>query len=189
MPAFLYFILAVFFARSQSNFPYFRMDREVGGAQMSSEEAAFSKERLVDALILRGAQNIPHSGRTFLEHLVGTYDLLESWGADPSVCRAGLFHSIYGTEIFDAGFDPPWTRAEVAKLIGPRAEKLAFLFCNVRRAALREFSKAFPDAAPDILLGRRPNTAIRITRSILKDLVQIYLANNEEQRQAHIGQG
>ena len=47
--------------------------------------------------------------------------------------NAALFHSIYGTEGFQ-GYKLPLTqRAEIAELIGARAERLAFIFCMVDR--------------------------------------------------------
>jgi hypothetical protein len=52
-----------------------------------------------------------------------------------ALCDAGLFHSIYGTEGF-AGYALPWTeRPAVRALVGPRAERLAWLFCAMDRAS------------------------------------------------------
>jgi hypothetical protein len=44
------------------------------------------------------ADQIEHSGGSLLAHLAGTAALLESWGAPAALCRAGQFHSLYGTE-------------------------------------------------------------------------------------------
>ena len=41
-----------------------------------------------------------HAGVKFLEHLQGVQRVLESWGEPNAVSLAGLFHSIYGTELF-----------------------------------------------------------------------------------------
>jgi len=38
-------------------------------------------------------QEIPHTERALLDHLLGTRQLLVEWGARPAVCDAGLFHS------------------------------------------------------------------------------------------------
>jgi hypothetical protein len=36
---------------------------------------------------------------SFLGHLMGVEDDLAAWGCDANVTLAGLFHSIYGTEV------------------------------------------------------------------------------------------
>src|SRR5437899_12105939 len=38
--------------------------------------------------------------RFLLDHLVDTARLLQSWGCEEALWRAGLFHSIYGTQAF-----------------------------------------------------------------------------------------
>lgn len=54
-------------------------------------------ERLLESY---GTAAAPHTGRSLRDHLIGTFDLLEAWGNDRDVCLAGLFHSIYGTEVY-----------------------------------------------------------------------------------------
>jgi hypothetical protein len=79
------------------------------------------------------ADETPHTGRSLIDHLIGTYRLLVSWGNSEPVCLAGLFHSIYGTNIFlfrSARFDQ---RHEVRAAIGETAEHLAYLFCTCDR--------------------------------------------------------
>lgn len=44
-----------------------------------------------------GTESVPHTGTAFLAHLVGVYNDLRAWDATTEVCRAGMFHSIYGT--------------------------------------------------------------------------------------------
>jgi len=78
-----------------------------------------------------GACNIPHSGRTFYEHLCSVEDILKSCRCPEHVSLAGLFHSIYGTNYFTPNIKIE--RADVQKLIGDRAEYLAWLFCNAQR--------------------------------------------------------
>ena len=57
--------------------------------------------RMLDFLVGLGTDSVPHSGeKGFLAHLIGVHRDLESWGCDRDVCRAGLFHSIYGTQLF-----------------------------------------------------------------------------------------
>src|SRR5450830_1702137 len=81
------------------------------------------------------ADSHSHTGRTFLGHLQGTFELLRSWGCAEHVCSAGLFHSIYGSNAFKTqcvSFDE---RDRIRHLIGPEAERLAYLFCVTARPA------------------------------------------------------
>ena len=56
---------------------------------------------MIDFLRGLGTEDVPHSGdKGFLAHLIGVFRDLEAWNGDRDLCRAGLFHSIYGTELF-----------------------------------------------------------------------------------------
>lgn len=90
-------------------------------------------EVLLDLLRRYHAAETPHSGRHLIDHLVGVHDLLAAWGNPPEICRAGLFHSVYGTNIFtfrSAGFDQ---RPVIRAALGETAERLAYLFCSIDR--------------------------------------------------------
>lgn len=39
-------------------------------------------------------------GCIFLAHLTRVQHLLESWGETKEICLVGLYHSIYGSELF-----------------------------------------------------------------------------------------
>ncbi len=70
----------------------------------------------------------------FLSHLIGTRRLLDLWGCRAALCDAGLFHSVYGTEFFEpARFAD---RADVVAVIGPEGERIAWLWCSIRRNTL-----------------------------------------------------
>ena len=94
---------------------------------MTEDKAFFSylREQLTDS--------VAHAKGTLYEHLLGTYTLLKAWGADETVCRAGLFHSVYGTNVFTTHSIPLTNRTKVAALIGKDAEHLAFLFSRIER--------------------------------------------------------
>jgi hypothetical protein len=79
-----------------------------------------------------------HSGRMLYDHLAGTHALLESWGASEDICKAGLFHSIYGTRRFRHQSWPLTDRNTIQELIGMHAEALAYLFCTSDRAKFLE---------------------------------------------------
>ena len=68
-------------------------------------------KELTGYLVDLGTDKIPHSGVMFLAHLIGVYRDLKEWGAPEHVCVTGLFHSIYGTEMFRGFALPPLVRA------------------------------------------------------------------------------
>src|SRR4051794_3677264 len=57
-------------------------------------------KRLTDFLIGIGIEQVPHTHKSYLAHLIAVFRSLESRGCPEEVCRAGMFHSIYGTERF-----------------------------------------------------------------------------------------
>src|SRR6516164_438281 len=94
-----------------------------------------SYKRMTEFLAGLGVAHVPHTEKTYLAHLVALYRLMEARGCTEELCRAGMFHSIYGTERFQ-GFKLPLTRRpEVRELIGERAERLAYLNCAMDRAS------------------------------------------------------
>lgn len=93
----------------------------------------------------------------FMNHLTGVYKILTgellskmnvsflhnacvlhtAWRQPQYVCRAGLFHSVYGTYDYRAGvYDLRKGREELRTLIGPGAEELAFAICTSDRLGL-----------------------------------------------------
>jgi (p)ppGpp synthase/HD superfamily hydrolase len=72
------------------------------------------------------AYNIKHSGTSFYTHLYNTFCLLKSYNQSEDVCLAGLFHSIYGTEFFDANINID--EQEVIDIIGEYANSLVKKF-------------------------------------------------------------
>jgi hypothetical protein len=130
--------------------------------------------------------------RPLLAHLDGTRMLLEAAGYPEHVCLAGLFHSIYGTNRFtyqtvladNAG------RKRVSNVAGPQAERLAFLFCNVKRprtldnaagARAAEGQKRDEQIRAFTLTAREHGEAFAVTEQELDDLLAIEVANCLEQ--------
>lgn len=122
-----------------------------------------------------GAHQIPHSGGTLLQHLVGTADLLNIWGAPAYVCRAGLFHSIYGTAHFKTATVPISARPQIMLAIGSDSEALAYAFCALDRPRVLLLDKE-PDY-PDRLGHQR----ISLTDDQWRDLRLIEAANLQDQ--------
>ena len=76
-------------------------------------------------------QNIAHSNTSFYEHLYNTWCLLKQFNLSEDVCLAGLFHSIYGNEFFNANLNIP--ESKVIDLIGNYANDLVKMFCIQNR--------------------------------------------------------
>ena len=85
----------------------------------------------IDFLKSIGCDKTEHSGRTLLEHLVGTYKILDEGFAPLHVCDAGLFHSVYGTAYFKPKTISLDNRDIVKDIIGEEAENLVFMFCVI----------------------------------------------------------
>lgn len=124
--------------------------------------------------------DIKHGSRTLYQHLRGTHDILEKEGAPEHVCLAGLFHSIYGTNVFRRQAVTLDHRMEVSDVIGGSAEWLAYVFCACNRphvlidAAWRE--------PPHLIVDRFADQKLVLSAPDLRDLLRIELANLTEQR-------
>ncbi|WCN82392.1 DUF6817 domain-containing protein [Micromonospora sp. LH3U1] len=125
-----------------------------------------------------GVAELAHSEANLLTHLRGVHDLLAEWGSRQALCDAGLFHSVYGTEIFPTGAIPHELRPAVQDLIGAEAEMLAYLFGTVTRSAL--FDAAFD--GPPFLLEDRSGGCVGVSAGQYADLAALTVANWLEQR-------
>jgi hypothetical protein len=133
----------------------------------------------VKAFLREHTKGVGHSGRTLFEHLKGTHDLLQRRDAADYVCLAGLFHSIYGTNIFRHQAIPISERDRVKDLIGEQAELLAYIFCSCNRPrALLEAVKRGP---PYHVVNWRDGEIILLSEAGMIDLLEIEAANLEDQ--------
>ncbi|NQV26262.1 MAG: hypothetical protein HQ518_18060 [Rhodopirellula sp.] len=80
-----------------------------------------------------GATEVAHSDKGYLAHAIGVYNDLKTWGWDEELACTGIFHSIYGTQLFQGFTLPLEKRSEIAELIGERAEQLCWLNCAIDR--------------------------------------------------------
>lgn len=133
-----------------------------------------------------GAGQAAHSGRTLLIHLLGTHGLLKAWGNSSSVCLAGLFHSIYGTNAFQRRSLGPNERARLSAAIGSDAEEMAWAFCNVERprAIIRALQQGVPTAPLSLMVrtGEVQHPPILLSPSQICGLAEIECANLIEQK-------
>jgi hypothetical protein len=133
----------------------------------------------IESFLRAQTADVRHSGRTLFEHLKGTHDLLQRRDAADYVCLAGLFHSIYGTNIFRHQAVPVSERHHVTELIGPKAELLAYIFCSCNRPrALLEAVKRGP---PYHVVNWRDGEIILLSEAGMIDLLEIEAANLEDQ--------
>jgi hypothetical protein len=136
-------------------------------------------KRLTDFLVGMGVEQVPHTHKSYLAHLIAVYRILESHGCPPDVCRAGMFHSIYGTEKFQGFTLPLDRRAEVRDLIGDRSERLAYVNCAMDRAS---FDRALTrPAGPYPITDRLTGETVELTRADFDDLCRIHLFDWLEQ--------
>ena len=104
---------------------------------MQQEAAVPSFRELTDYFQQVGATDVAHSTKSYLAHAIGVYNDLKEWGCSEEIARVGLFHSIYGTELFQGFTLPLDKRDEIRELIGERAERIAWLNCAMDRVPFR----------------------------------------------------
>jgi hypothetical protein len=134
---------------------------------------------LTDFLVGMGVEQVPHTHKSYLAHLIAVFRSLEAMGCPEDVCRAGMFHSIYGTERFQGFTLPLERRGEVRALIGDRAERLAYLNCAMDRAS---FDRALDQAGePYRITDRITREEVPLSRHDFDDLCRVHLADWLEQ--------
>src|SRR5436305_1698838 len=136
-------------------------------------------KRFTDYLIAQGIDRIGHTNKTYLAHLVGVYRYMEARGCSEELCRAGMFHSIYGTELFQGFKLPLERRPEVRALIGERAERQAYLNCAMDRASFDR--AALRDEGPFRFVDRLTREEVELTPEDFDDLCRIHLYDWLEQ--------
>jgi hypothetical protein len=142
-----------------------------------------SYQRLVKHLELLGCDRVQHTGRPLSDHLQGTYLVLKSWGCKKYVCRAGLFHNLYGTPRFEQTILEYANRLELVKMIGTKAELLVFFFSFI---SIEDLKKAKPTNKNIVIHLRQFELEISFLQ--YKQLIEIALANYLEQR-PHLSKG
>jgi hypothetical protein len=136
-------------------------------------------KRMTDFLVGIGIEQIPHTDKSYLAHLIAVFRDLAAQGYSQDVCRAGMFHSIYGTEKFQGFTLPLERRAEIRGLIGERAERLAYLNCAMDRAS---FDRALDQKAePYRITDRITGQPVELTQGDFEDIVRVHLFDWLEQ--------
>jgi hypothetical protein len=135
--------------------------------------------RLTDFLVGLGIDKVGHTRKTYLAHLISVHRLMEAQGCDEELCRAGMFHSIYGTERFQGFKLPLDRRPELRALIGERAERLAYLNCAMDRATLDRALEE--DAEPYQIRDRLTGEQVVLSREDFDGLCAVHLFDWLEQ--------
>jgi hypothetical protein len=127
-------------------------------------------KQLTAHLIGLGVENVAHSKKTYLSHLVNVYRLMESQGCSEELCQAGMFHSIYGTQQFQGFKLELDQRGPVRDLIGERAEDRATL-----DAVLDQANEPF------VITARLSGEQVSLSRRDFDDLCAVHLYDWLEQ--------
>jgi hypothetical protein len=138
-----------------------------------------SYRQLTDFLVRQGIERIPHTGKSYLAHLIGVYRLMAHHGCTEEVCRAGMFHSIYGTQLFQGFKLPLEQRPELQALIGDRAERLAYLNCAIDRPTLDRALET--SAEPNRVTDRLTGAEVTLSQADFDDLCRVHLFDWLEQ--------
>jgi hypothetical protein len=130
-------------------------------------------------LLGQGIEEMEHTGKTYLGHLIAVHRMMEEQACSTDACRAGLFHSIYGTEAFQRFQLPLNRQAEVRDLIGERAERLAYLNCAMDRASFDAALQRRP--SPFQILDRLTGEEVSMETADFDDLCRVHLYDWLEQ--------
>jgi hypothetical protein len=164
-------------------------------AEAAREHAGAGPMAYIQAL---GYDEVPHGSRqadlangSFWDHLVGVEEVMRGWGMPETLCLAGLYHSVYGTEGFQLYTLPLTEREVVRSVIGERGELAVFYNCVMDRSSLDRLVVAVaaqPAGPPDEvvgtlkarpgLLGLPDGKVFKLTRQQLKDVCILYVSRS-----------
>jgi hypothetical protein len=122
---------------------------------------------------------VPHTQKNYLAHLISVHRFMKDAGCSDELCRAGMFHSIYGTQQFQGFKVPLEDRDRIRQLIGDRAEQLAYLNCAMDRAT---FDRAAEENGESYRFRDRiADAEVVLQRRDFDDLCRVHLYDWLEQ--------
>jgi hypothetical protein len=136
-------------------------------------------KHLTDFLAELGVAKVAHTEKSYMGHLVALYRLLEARGCTEEVCRAGMFHSIYGTERFQGFKLELDRRPDVRALIGERAERLAYINCAMDRTSFDRLLEQTKGPYP--VRDRLSGEVVLLSAEDFDDLCRVHLYDWLEQ--------
>ena len=144
-----------------------------------TNEMSASFQELVDYFHALATEDVTHTEGTYMGHCFTVYRDMKKWGFDEELARAGLFHSIYGTGLFQRFKLPVEKREEVRELIGERAERLAYLNCAI---IYDEFDAELARGGETFrMTSRLTGEPIELNNPELEDLLRVHLVDRLEQ--------
>lgn len=138
-----------------------------------------SFKQLTDFMLELGAEQVSHTEKSYLAHNIGVYNYMKARGCNEELCQAGLFHSIYGTELFQRFSLPLERRSDVRALIGERAERLAYLNCAMDRTSFDRAQRNREE--PYRFRDRITGAEVELSEEDFTDLGKIHLYDWLEQ--------
>jgi hypothetical protein len=109
------------------------------------------------------------------KHLIGTFDILNSWHAKPFISDAGLYHAAYGTEGFDEQMVSVEQRRAIGEIIGTKAEELVYLYCACDRTFFNENC-----LTTYLYKDRFTNKNFKLDKQTISDFCELTVANELE---------
>lgn len=134
---------------------------------------------MTNFLVDLGTEQIGHTDKSYLSHLIAVHRDLQGWGCDDDLCRAGMFHSIYGTELFQGLKLDLDRRPEMQRLIGERAERIAFVNCVMDRSTFDRILEQ--KDGPFRITNRITKEEIVLSKEDYDDLCRVHLCDWLEQ--------
>ncbi len=123
------------------------------------------------------AGEFQHLDGSLIDHLKGTKDILERWGASISLQDAGLYHAAYGTAGFSQRLVSTDQREKVVDIIGGAAEDIVYQYCASDRETF--FSRIGRDLCP-IFPNRFTGESYVLSERMLRDFCELTAANEIE---------
>jgi hypothetical protein len=134
---------------------------------------------LTKFLVDLNIESVPHTQKNYLAHLIAVYRFMKDAGCTEELCRAGMFHSIYGTQQFQGFKLSLESRDDVRQLLGERAERLAYLNCAMQRET---FDEALQGPGPSYRFRDRiADEMVELNRQDFDDLCGVHLYDWLEQ--------
>lgn len=137
--------------------------------------------KIFSALQALGVGEFAHLNRNLESHLSGTYALLKAWGNPEPICRAGLYHAVYGTQPMERLGIPhkefsPSDRPGIREIIGEEAERLVYLYA----ACDRDFLYPRIGAPGVIYRDRFTGRVSELPSDAFRGMLEITMANELE---------
>lgn len=148
---------------------------------MGATPNGISFKQLTDYFRSIGADTVKHTDKGYLPHAIGVYNDLKRWGCDEELARVGLFHSIYGTQIFQGFTLPVERRGDIRELIGDRAERLAYANCAMDRDSFDALVQTSTGPGTYRIKDRLTEGTIELTEDEFRDLCTVHLCDWLEQ--------